>query len=79
MSGPPQAPRTVGEHLLKRRRDLGLTQVQVAEALGVNVSTVTIWEKNRGEPSGGHLAGILGFLGYDPLSGLPALGRPGST
>lgn len=38
-------PRTAGEHLLKRRHDLGLTQVQVAEALGVTVSTITTWEK----------------------------------
>jgi len=30
----------LGEHLLKRRRDLGLTQGQVAKALGVNAGTV---------------------------------------
>jgi transcriptional regulator with XRE-family HTH domain len=64
-----KAPRTVGEHLLKRRRDLGLTQVQVAKALGVKVGTITTWEKNRQEPCGDHLAGIVRFLGYDPRSG----------
>jgi transcriptional regulator with XRE-family HTH domain len=56
----------VGEHLLKRRRDLGLTQVKVAAVLRVNVTTITTWEKNRQEPTGDHLAGIVRFLGYDP-------------
>jgi transcriptional regulator with XRE-family HTH domain len=65
----------VGEHLLKRRRDLGLTQVQVAEALGVNVGTITTWEQNRQEPSGGHLAGIVTFLGYDSRAGSPRITR----
>lgn len=65
----------MGAHILKRRRDLGLTQVQATKALGVKVGTITIWEKNRQEPCGDHLAGIIRFLGYDPRAGLPAFRR----
>lgn len=49
--------------------------MQVAKALGVKVGTITTWEKNRGEPCGERLAGIIRFLGYDPRAGLPALRR----
>jgi hypothetical protein len=38
----------------------------------VNVGTITTWGKNRLEPTGGHLAGIVRFLGYDPRASLPA-------
>jgi transcriptional regulator with XRE-family HTH domain len=65
----------VGEHLLKRRRELGLTQAQAAEAMRVKVATITTWEKNRGEPCGERLAGIIRFLGYDPRAGSPPLSR----
>ena len=71
----PKEPRTLGEHLLKRRRDLGLSQVQVAKALGVNAGTVITWEKNRQEPSGRRLVGIIRFLGYDPRAGSPSSSR----
>jgi len=38
------------------------------------------WEKNRQEPCGERLAGIIRFLGYDPRAGLPPLSRhSGST
>jgi DNA-binding transcriptional regulator YiaG len=65
----------VGEHLLKRRRDLGLTQGQAAKALSVKVGTITTWEKNRQEPCGDHLAAIIRFLGYDSRAGSPPLSR----
>jgi DNA-binding XRE family transcriptional regulator len=67
--GYPKEPRSVGEHLLKRRRDLGLTQGQVAQALGVNAGTVITSEKNRQAPSGRRLLAIIRFLGYDPRAG----------
>ncbi|HVT15664.1 MAG TPA: helix-turn-helix transcriptional regulator [Thermoanaerobaculia bacterium] len=57
------------EHLKRRRLDLGLTQRQVAAALGANVATLYTWEKNRKEPGAWHLPGIVRFLGYDPQSG----------
>jgi transcriptional regulator with XRE-family HTH domain len=66
VSVPLNEPRTLGEHLLKRRQELRLTQVQVAKTLGVKVGTITTWEKNRREPCGERLASLLRFLGYDP-------------
>lgn len=41
---------TSGEKLKQLRRQLGLTQRQVAEALRVTDQTVSNWEANRFEP-----------------------------
>lgn len=38
------APETVGEHIRKRRLDLGLLQIEVAQIIGVTESTVGNWE-----------------------------------
>ena len=68
---PPQAyPRqliTIGDHLRKRRLDLGLFQSQVAQQLGVDETTVHNWEVKATEPSLRHLPRIIRFLGYNPL------------
>ncbi len=50
----------------KRRHELGLFQKHVAKALGVDLSTVTNWEKNRTTPTLWTLSKIIEFLGYDP-------------
>ncbi|MEW6324773.1 MAG: helix-turn-helix transcriptional regulator [Nitrospirota bacterium] len=63
--GYPVAPRTLGEHVRKRRLDLGLYQAQVAERIGVTKSTVYNWERGR-EPARQHQAKIIEFLGYWP-------------
>jgi transcriptional regulator with XRE-family HTH domain len=60
-------PQTVGEHLKKRRLELGLTQKQAAQALGVNPWTVMNWETGRFHPLIRWLPAILRFLGYDPF------------
>lgn len=65
----PTEPRTIGEHLKRRRLDLGLTQREAADALSANVATLYTWEKNRKEPDRRHLPGIIRFLGYDPRGG----------
>ena len=36
--------------LVRLRRDRGLTQKQVADALGITVQTVSNWEVGRAEP-----------------------------
>ncbi|MBE9042391.1 helix-turn-helix transcriptional regulator [Oscillatoriales cyanobacterium LEGE 11467] len=38
---------SVGEKLKQRRKSLNLTQQQVADALGVTVTTVKNWEAGR--------------------------------
>lgn len=42
---------TIGDHLRKRRLDLGLLQREVTERLGVGEATVTNWELNRTIPA----------------------------
>ena len=47
----PIRPRTIGEKLKKKRLDMGLYQKDVAEIIGVDVNTVTNWEKGRCKPT----------------------------
>lgn len=60
-------PKTVGEHLRKKRLELGLSQHQAADRLSVNAWTVLNWEKNHTRPPIESMPGILQFLGYDPF------------
>jgi len=62
----PQDPKTLGDHIKKRRLELGLHQAQVGEILGVTECTITNWEKNRTNPTLRTLPNIIEFLGYDP-------------
>ena len=61
--GYPVIPRTVGQRLKKKRMDMGLFQKDVAKILGVDVNTITNWEKERTRPSKGCMGRIEGFLG----------------
>jgi transcriptional regulator with XRE-family HTH domain len=58
--------KTLGDHLRKRRLDLGLLQREVAANIGSDTTSVTNWEKGRAEPEIRFLPAIWGFLGYDP-------------
>lgn len=58
---------TLGDHLRRRRLDLGLTQKAVAKTIGVDSFTLANWEKGKTEPVIIHMPGILRFLGYDPF------------
>ena len=59
---------THGDHIKKRRLELGLYQRQVAKILEVDESTVTNWEKNRTGPTRQLLPKVIQSLGYDPAS-----------
>ena len=56
----------MGEHLLRRRLDLGLRQRDVARALGVTEASVCHWEKGRTVPALRFVPRIVSFLGYAP-------------
>lgn len=71
----PQALATLGDHLRKRRLDLGLLQREVAEGLGVTESTVTNWELNRTEPELRFIPAIVRCLGYLPFSHDNSIGK----
>ena len=60
-------PQTLGEHIRKRRLQLGLTQKAAGERLGVNSWTVLNWEKGKTEPPVEAIRKIIGFLGHDPF------------
>jgi transcriptional regulator with XRE-family HTH domain len=64
--GYPRKPQTLGDHLRKRRMDLGLFQKEVAERIGVNVTSVYNWEKNVKAPSLRVIPKIIEFLGCVP-------------
>jgi transcriptional regulator with XRE-family HTH domain len=57
---------TLGDHIRKRRLDLGLFQKDVAVAIGVDTTTVYNWEKGHSEPELRFIPRIFGFLGYEP-------------
>jgi transcriptional regulator with XRE-family HTH domain len=59
-------PQTLGEHLKKRRRELGLLQREAGERLGVTKETVANWEKDKTKPVPSQFAPVIAFLGYDP-------------
>ncbi|MDR3526087.1 MAG: ATP-binding protein [Rhizomicrobium sp.] len=62
-----EKPKTLGEHLLKRRLQLGLTQPQAAIGLLIKPDTLLLWEKGRAYPTARYFPAIFRFLGYDPL------------
>jgi DNA-binding XRE family transcriptional regulator len=68
---------TLGDRLRARRLDLGLVQKEVAARIGVTVSTILNWERNRSDPSLRFPPNTYDFLGYNPSdeSVLKSLGR----
>ena len=68
-------PKTLGEHLKKRRKELGLRQRDVAERLGCDLFTYINWEKDRTQPVASRFRPVLDFLGYDPMPEPQTLGE----
>jgi len=60
-------PKTLGEHVRRRRLKMGLTQKEVATQLEVVSWTILNWEKAHTEPSIASIPVIVRFLGYDPF------------
>jgi transcriptional regulator with XRE-family HTH domain len=63
----PQELKTLGDHIRKKRLDLGLLQREVAEKLGVDKDSVYHWEKNQYAPSLRVIPRIIQFLDYEPF------------
>jgi transcriptional regulator with XRE-family HTH domain len=62
----PKEIKTLGDHIRKRRLDLGLLQRDVAAQIGVNKDTIYNWETNRNEPEVRLIPHMINFLGYAP-------------
>lgn len=60
-------PRTLGEHIRKRRLELRLSQQQASRRLGWSWRTVFNWENEKTKPAVESIPAIIGFLGYDPF------------
>jgi len=61
-----ETPQTLGEHLRKRRKELGLLQREAAERMGVSTETVLNWEKDKTRPVPSQFRPLVVFLGFDP-------------
>jgi transcriptional regulator with XRE-family HTH domain len=69
----PASPKTLGEHLLKKRIDLSLSRTQLAKLLGSGITPTAMekWEKNQNWPTEAYRTRIIEFLGFDPNSANP--------
>ena len=63
----PQSPQHIGEHIKKRRLDLGLLQHEAAEEMSVSPWTVINWESGETMPPVWYGTRIIKFLGSDPM------------
>lgn len=59
-------PKTIGEHIKRRRLELHLLQRDVAGLIGVHPESVKNWERGVLKPMIRHLPKIIEFLGYTP-------------
>ncbi len=64
------APKTLGEHIIKRRLFLGLTQAEVGKLFNVTPFTILNWEKGYTEPQIFQIPILIEFLGYDPINSI---------
>jgi DNA-binding transcriptional regulator YiaG len=64
----PASPKTLGEHLRKKRIDLALSMPKLAKLLGFDITDTAIekWEKNQNQPTEPYRSRIVEFLGFDP-------------
>ena len=70
---PPSSPdypntlNTLGDHIRKKRLDLGLHQKDVAQIIDTTENTIWNWENNYATPSLPYIPKIIKFLGYIPF------------
>jgi len=57
---------TLGRRVLRRRKDVGLTQRDLGKALGISHATISLWESDNPEPSGKNLHALAKVLQCSP-------------
>ncbi|MBI2998952.1 MAG: helix-turn-helix transcriptional regulator [Deltaproteobacteria bacterium] len=57
----------LGDHIRKKRLELGLLQKDLAGKIGVDQGTACRWETNETSPPIRFIPKIVDFLGYNPL------------
>jgi transcriptional regulator with XRE-family HTH domain len=70
----PIEPKTIGDHIRKRRLELKLLQKNVAKHLGVCQPCAYNWESNTSQPDIAYMPAVIRFLGYNPLPSVEGLG-----
>lgn len=75
----PAIPLTMGKAIRKARRAAKLTQIAVAEAVGVEQGTVSQWEADQHRPSIDRLLSLADLLNCHPSELLPAEFDPDNT
>ena len=63
----PHTLNTLGDHIRKKRLDLGLLQKDVAKIIGTSTDTICYWENNRTIPYISYIPNIIKFIGYVPF------------
>ena len=58
---------TLKEEIRRRRKLIGLTQIDLAHTLGVGISTVARWERGLTEPKLHQLKALAKLLGVSEL------------
>ena len=62
---PYPAPRSLGENLVAKRRQLGLSRKRMAARLGVDEGTMKRWERGMARPTGKRIETVNEFLASD--------------
>jgi len=62
----PTLPKTIGEHVHRKRIEAGLTQAQLARQLGVWRATLGSWEANHYQPLGKVRDLVIAWLAFNP-------------
>jgi DNA-binding XRE family transcriptional regulator len=65
----------LGDHLRKKRLDLGLLQREVAQELGVHKESVCHWEVGCSHPKPYLIPRVIEFLGYAPWAAPATFGE----
>lgn len=71
----PVEPKTIGDHIRKRRLELKLEQKDVARQIGVDKTCMFNWEANTSQPDLRFIPAVIRFLGYDPLPPATTMGE----
>ena len=54
-------------YIRSRRKNIGMTQKELSEKVGVSMNTVARWERNESEPSWSDFIKVCVVLGMNPL------------
>ena len=63
----PKELKSLGDHVRRRRIQLGLLQKEAAKQIGASKASIVSWEMNRYEPATLYIPEIIRFLGYCPF------------